>query len=255
MAWPSPRSRRCVGSWVDSDDGDEVDGDDGDEGDAVGAARLARTAVAMVVVDEAHYVKNVDARRSRAVQVLVAGVERALFLTGTPMENRGRGVPHARVLPAAHVAEVLYGRWAWPAPRRVGARWPRRTCGATRTTRSTSCPSASRPRMGRAHPRRPRGLPRRRGRGELHGDAPRLYVVRDTSSTRGAESVTCPDPRRRGRERAARCSCSPTSSTRSTRSASSPGRRGRPAHRRRAARGASGDRRPLQREPTATPCS
>uniref|UniRef100_UPI000CD5AFBA DEAD/DEAH box helicase n=1 Tax=Streptomyces sp. SM11 TaxID=565557 RepID=UPI000CD5AFBA len=42
----------------------------------------------MLVVDEAHFVKNPAARRSRAVAGWAEGVERVLFLTGTPMENR-----------------------------------------------------------------------------------------------------------------------------------------------------------------------
>ncbi|MFF2513647.1 DEAD/DEAH box helicase [Streptomyces sp. NPDC058086] len=42
----------------------------------------------MVVVDEAHYVKNPDTRRSRAVAAWTGQCERVLFLTGTPMENR-----------------------------------------------------------------------------------------------------------------------------------------------------------------------
>jgi superfamily II DNA or RNA helicase len=45
-------------------------------------------AVAMLVVDEAHYVKNPAARRSRAVYLWTERAERILFLTGTPMENR-----------------------------------------------------------------------------------------------------------------------------------------------------------------------
>jgi superfamily II DNA or RNA helicase len=44
--------------------------------------------VAMTVVDEAHYVKNPSAQRARHVAALVDRSERALFLTGTPMENR-----------------------------------------------------------------------------------------------------------------------------------------------------------------------
>ncbi|MFC4948362.1 DEAD/DEAH box helicase [Pseudonocardia sp. GCM10023141] len=44
--------------------------------------------VAMLVVDEAHHVKNPDAARSRAVRRAVDHAQRALFLTGTPMENR-----------------------------------------------------------------------------------------------------------------------------------------------------------------------
>jgi superfamily II DNA or RNA helicase len=43
---------------------------------------------ALFVVDEAHYVKNPDAKRSRAVNRIAQNSERVLFLTGTPMENR-----------------------------------------------------------------------------------------------------------------------------------------------------------------------
>ncbi|SEL84904.1 Helicase conserved C-terminal domain-containing protein [Streptacidiphilus jiangxiensis] len=43
--------------------------------------------LAMTVVDEAHYVKNPAARRARHVAALVDRSERALFLTGTVMEN------------------------------------------------------------------------------------------------------------------------------------------------------------------------
>jgi SNF2 family DNA or RNA helicase len=42
----------------------------------------------MLVVDEAHYVKNHATRRSRAVSGWTQRTERVLFLTGTPMENR-----------------------------------------------------------------------------------------------------------------------------------------------------------------------
>lgn len=42
----------------------------------------------MLVVDEAHYVKNPDTRRSRAVAAWTDRCDRVLFLTGTPMENR-----------------------------------------------------------------------------------------------------------------------------------------------------------------------
>ncbi|MFE7524535.1 DEAD/DEAH box helicase [Kitasatospora sp. NPDC057542] len=44
--------------------------------------------VGMVVVDEAHFVKNPATQRSRAVAAWAERVERVLFLTGTPMENR-----------------------------------------------------------------------------------------------------------------------------------------------------------------------
>ncbi|MFD5032224.1 DEAD/DEAH box helicase [Streptomyces sp. NPDC058405] len=42
----------------------------------------------MLVVDEAHYVKNPDTRRSRAVSGWTERAGHVLFLTGTPMENR-----------------------------------------------------------------------------------------------------------------------------------------------------------------------
>ncbi|MGW2087290.1 DEAD/DEAH box helicase [Streptomyces sp. NPDC001880] len=42
----------------------------------------------MLVVDEAHYVKNPATRRSQAVSGWTQHTERVLFLTGTPMENR-----------------------------------------------------------------------------------------------------------------------------------------------------------------------
>lgn len=44
--------------------------------------------VAMMVVDEAHYVKNPTALRTQAVSEWAARSRRVLFLTGTPMENK-----------------------------------------------------------------------------------------------------------------------------------------------------------------------
>jgi superfamily II DNA or RNA helicase len=46
------------------------------------------TPVGMVVVDEAHYVKNPHTQRSVHVAAHAKACERVLFLTGTPMENR-----------------------------------------------------------------------------------------------------------------------------------------------------------------------
>jgi superfamily II DNA or RNA helicase len=43
---------------------------------------------ALVVVDEAHFVKNPDTQRSKAVNAVVQRADRAVLLTGTPMENR-----------------------------------------------------------------------------------------------------------------------------------------------------------------------
>ncbi|MEY9862910.1 superfamily II DNA or RNA helicase [Catenulispora sp. GAS73] len=47
-----------------------------------------RTKISMLVVDEAHYVKNPNTLRSQAVRAWTDRVDRVLFLTGTPMENR-----------------------------------------------------------------------------------------------------------------------------------------------------------------------
>ncbi|WP_116044475.1 DEAD/DEAH box helicase [Amycolatopsis palatopharyngis] len=44
--------------------------------------------VALLVVDEAHYVKNPNARRSQVIAAAGTNAQRVLFLTGTPMENR-----------------------------------------------------------------------------------------------------------------------------------------------------------------------
>lgn len=42
----------------------------------------------MVVVDEAHYIKNHKAKRTQAVIDLCAGIKKKIFLTGTPILNR-----------------------------------------------------------------------------------------------------------------------------------------------------------------------
>lgn len=44
--------------------------------------------LAMLVVDEAHYVKNPEAKRTQAVVRWAEETDRVLFLSGTPMENR-----------------------------------------------------------------------------------------------------------------------------------------------------------------------
>ena len=50
--------------------------------------RVGAAEVAMLVVDEAHFVKNPGTARSRSVAEAVDRAQRVLFLTGTPMENR-----------------------------------------------------------------------------------------------------------------------------------------------------------------------
>lgn len=44
--------------------------------------------LACVVVDEAHYIKNPDAQRTQRTSQLIESCERAILLTGTPLENR-----------------------------------------------------------------------------------------------------------------------------------------------------------------------
>ncbi|CAB4818616.1 unannotated protein [freshwater metagenome] len=41
-----------------------------------------------IIVDEAHYIKNVDTGRSRTIQRWLANAPHVIFLTGTPLENR-----------------------------------------------------------------------------------------------------------------------------------------------------------------------
>lgn len=47
-----------------------------------------RFPISMVVVDEAHYVKNPETIRTKALQKLLRKTDRALFMSGTPLENR-----------------------------------------------------------------------------------------------------------------------------------------------------------------------
>ena len=42
----------------------------------------------LLVVDEAHFVKNPNAKRTQAIVKTAATSERVLFMTGTPLENR-----------------------------------------------------------------------------------------------------------------------------------------------------------------------
>ncbi len=42
----------------------------------------------MIIVDEAHYIKNTEARRSKNVLNICGHTDRILFMTGTPLENR-----------------------------------------------------------------------------------------------------------------------------------------------------------------------
>ena len=48
----------------------------------------ARFPIAMIVTDEAHYVKNPETQRTKALLKLLGQTEYALFMSGTPLENR-----------------------------------------------------------------------------------------------------------------------------------------------------------------------
>ncbi|MEU7474441.1 DEAD/DEAH box helicase [Lentzea sp. NPDC042327] len=48
----------------------------------------AKAAPACLVFDEAHYIKNPEAKRTARSRALIGGAPRAVLLTGTPLENR-----------------------------------------------------------------------------------------------------------------------------------------------------------------------
>ena len=66
----------------EDDDGDAGGADDGSDG-----AQVTAAGPALLVVDEAHYVKNPSARRTKEVGAWARRSPRALFLTGTPLLN------------------------------------------------------------------------------------------------------------------------------------------------------------------------
>jgi superfamily II DNA or RNA helicase len=51
-------------------------------------AQVPEERFAAVVVDEAHYVKNPDAKRTKNTRALLEHADRALLMSGTPLENR-----------------------------------------------------------------------------------------------------------------------------------------------------------------------
>ena len=78
--------------------------------------------IGLLVVDEAHYVKNPDAQRTHRIRSLLPQCERVLFMTGTAIENRGAEfVDLVRMLDPA-VAARLNGPAALVAPGEFRAR-------------------------------------------------------------------------------------------------------------------------------------
>jgi len=56
--------------------------------DVDGALARREAAVDLLIVDEAHYIKNPTTGRSQAVREMLAQAERVCLMTGTPLENR-----------------------------------------------------------------------------------------------------------------------------------------------------------------------
>lgn len=60
-----------------------------------------------LIVDEAHYIKNPDARRSKSVYELVDIANYALFMSGTPIENRLEEMKQLIAVLQPDIAELL----------------------------------------------------------------------------------------------------------------------------------------------------
>ncbi len=65
--------------------------------------------VALLVVDEAHYIKNRGAKRTTAVLKMIPHCKRAVFMTGTPLENRVDEFIHLIGVCNQNVAESISG--------------------------------------------------------------------------------------------------------------------------------------------------
>ena len=76
----------------------------------------------LLVVDEAHYIKNPEALRTQRVETLLAQSERVLFMTGTAIENRGAEFVDLVRLLDPSVAARLSGPAALVAPLEFRAR-------------------------------------------------------------------------------------------------------------------------------------
>jgi SNF2 family DNA or RNA helicase len=60
-----------------------------------------------LIVDEAHYVKNPDAKRSKSVYQLASLADYALFMSGTPLENRLEEMKQLIAVLQPDIAELL----------------------------------------------------------------------------------------------------------------------------------------------------
>ena len=61
----------------------------------------------MLIVDEAHYIKNPEAKRTENVKKIAKYAERKLFMTGTALENKvSEMISLIRILQPAIAADV-----------------------------------------------------------------------------------------------------------------------------------------------------
>ena len=93
-----------------------------------------RVSLGMLTVDEAHYTKNPEALRTKAVRNWAQRTERSCSSPGRRWRTGSRSsarlsLMSGRTLPPA--STWWKGYWAGPAS---AGRWHRSTCGATRTT-------------------------------------------------------------------------------------------------------------------------
>lgn len=69
----------------------------------------------LLIVDEAHYIKNPDARRSKNVRRLCAKAERLLFMTGTALENKVEEMISLIEVLQPHIAASVQGMTFMPS--------------------------------------------------------------------------------------------------------------------------------------------
>ena len=129
--------------------------------------------VAMMVVDEAHYVKNPTALRTQAVSEWAARSRRVVFLTGTPMENK---VGEFRVL-VGHLRPELAENLDIPDGALDGTKFREAVAPVYLRRNQEDVLSELPPRLETqewvaARGTGAAGVPGGGPRGELHGDAP-----------------------------------------------------------------------------------
>ncbi len=175
-----------------------------------GLAHVPVSPVGLLVVDEAHYVKNPDAHRSMLVAQWTAQVRRVAFLTGTPLDNELEDFLALVRLLQPELAQML------PASPGTGRRGRVPAVGLARLPAAQRAGRAGRAararggrRVGGAHRGWGAGVSRRRPERQLHGDAARGVPGRRLQQGRAAAR----DRRRRRARTGTGPWCSATSGT------------------------------------------